>query len=91
MGMYDEIITPELKCECGAVLKDWQSKDGPCLLENLHFAEVNNFYTGCEECSKWYEYTRTKEPKACPTCKTIVVKIEDYELVTTEQEYIIKR
>jgi hypothetical protein len=59
MGMFDDIIGHEEPCpRCGATVKGWQSKSGPCELRELHFSMVWNFYTNCDKCGLWIEYDR---------------------------------
>ena len=64
MGMFDwVVVVPPTKCRvCGRLLDGWQSKDGSCVLRDVPFWEVKNFYTAC--CDTWYEYTRVAETKA---------------------------
>lgn len=53
MGMYDDVIY-NTKCpKCGALVTEWQSKDGLCLMEKLTPADVTNFYTSCGNCKSW--------------------------------------
>ena len=35
---------------CGTVLKDWQTKHGPCVSTRLEPWEVTAFHTQCNEC-----------------------------------------
>lgn len=64
MGMFDEVIGVPAslsKCpSCDEKLDYWQSKDGKCLCNEIHFQKVDNFYTSCEECGTWVEFTRGK-------------------------------
>jgi len=56
MGMFDH-INYEAKCEnCGAELKHFQSKDGPCELKHLPPDAVDYFYTSCDECKTWHDF-----------------------------------
>ncbi len=77
MGMFDWITNvPEehSRCrECGAELTSWQSKDGACVLGDLPYWTVNNFYTYCDRCGTWHEYTRKERQ----------LEIEDYDLEVT--------
>jgi uncharacterized Zn finger protein (UPF0148 family) len=61
MGMFDNIIFSTKCSECGAVLDDFQSKDGTCILDSLEFWKVDNFYSGCPNCNRWTEFTLKKE------------------------------
>ena len=72
MGMFDEIMTPEILCpKCKEPVTGFQSKDGPCDLTVLSFKEVQNFYSNCRKCDTWVEYFL----KVKPSERTI----EDYE------------
>jgi len=79
MGMFDEIIgLPDLECaDCGHPLGGFQSKEGPCDLERLHFSEVKNFYTYCGKCMAWHEWTRKEVNNPA---------LENYELVVDKEE-----
>lgn len=59
MGMFDYIEYTELCWKCGEPLKDFQSKDGPCLMSTLSPANVHYFYTSCdnEKCKAWNEFS----------------------------------
>ena len=62
MGMFDWIVgVPEMKCDCGKTLSDWQSKDGNCRLAEIHFNWVGKFYTSCDKCNKWWEFSRNSK------------------------------
>jgi len=80
MGMYDDIkVNEEVRCNhCNHVLTGFQSKDGDCVLETLEYWQVDNFYTSCENCGFWTEFTlpaerRRKIPLSAygKTCKSI--------------------
>ena len=63
MGMFDN-VNYEAPCpKCGKVLKDWQSKDGPCNLGTVEPYEVDSFYTICSnnECKEWIQYIVKKD------------------------------
>jgi len=90
MGMFDWINTPEIKCyKCGKVIERWQSKDGECILTNLDFRAVDNFYEMCPYCRAWNEYVyegknqNGKRP-ICPYCQRETPDnnriIDDYKL-----------
>ncbi len=66
MGMYDN-IRYKMNCpKCGAKVDTFQSKDGPCMLSELDFWEVNNFYTDCDKCDTWIEFDRKKPVTPSP-------------------------
>ena len=58
MGMFDWIKNFEIECpNCKNKVNDFQSKDGRCLLNNIGFWEVNNFYSNCSKCKAWIEFS----------------------------------
>ena len=58
MGMYDS-INLEMNCpKCGGEYLDFQSKDGDCSLSTLEPYEVEEFYTGCDDCGSWITFKR---------------------------------
>lgn len=63
MGMFDHIKFEANCINCGEKLTDFQSKDGPCILENLSPAQLvvlaggrANFYDYCDNCKFMNEY-----------------------------------
>ena len=65
MGMYDCVSVPDIDCpKCGKPLSDWQSKSGDCVLDEIHYSAVDNFYTSCDECHAWIEFTKRVYPDA---------------------------
>lgn len=76
--MFDDITAPDVPCpKCKKPIKGWQSKDGPCMLETLPFAEVDEFYSSCHECRIGLTFTlKTKKPPD----RTIT----DYEMTVDE-------
>ena len=78
MGMFDYVtVEPEQYCRnCGAELNGWQSKDGGCCLDRIHFSFVRNFYTDCNVCHHWHEFVR----------KPTKFSIDDYELLPSKDE-----
>lgn len=72
VGMFDYVtVEPQQYCRnCGAELNGWQSKDGNCTLDTIHFSFVNSFYTDCNVCHEWHEYRRKR-----------AASIEEYELL----------
>ena len=72
MGMYDN-IRYEMDCpKCETRVASFQSKDGVCMLIELDFWEVNNFYSDCPKCGAWIEFNRKKPRQPSP--------IDDYEM-----------
>ena len=76
VGMFDYVtVEPQQYCrKCRAELHGWQSKDGRCRMDSIHFSEVNNFYTSCGTCQEWHEFVRKPARK----------EIDDYELLPSE-------
>lgn len=76
MGMYDhikfEMICPMCKGE--VIIKGFQSKDGHCMLSDLEYWEVDNFYSNCPKCKSWIEFNRIKPPRE-------KIPITDYEMI----------
>ena len=62
MGMYDHINFEDKCPDCGEKVINFQSKNGPCLMAELEFWEVNNFYSWCTKCDIWIEYTLGLRP-----------------------------
>lgn len=83
MGMYDE-IKYEMNCPtCGKIVKNFQSKDRNCLLENLDYWEVNCFYTSCYWCNTWIEFNlKGKRP---------FIPITDYEMSHNANDHMQSR
>lgn len=66
MGMFD-YVNVEVPCpKCGETVKDFQSKSGPCLMDQLSPEEVSNFYSSCTQCKTWVEFTRETPPERDP-------------------------
>jgi len=61
MGMYDEVRYSDNCKNCGAELTDFQTKDHKNLLNQVEPSQVDNFYTNCDKCDTWHEYTVTRE------------------------------
>jgi hypothetical protein len=75
MGMFD-YIKFEIECPvCKEKVKDFQSKDGPCMLTLLEYWEVNNFYASCPKCLCWIEFDKIN--KIVPNK---IVPITDYKM-----------
>ena len=72
MGMFDW-VKYEMDCpNCGEKISGFQSKDGMCILAELDFRDVNNFYTSCGKCDTWIEFDREDSSRA--------KGIEDYRM-----------
>ena len=59
VGMFDYVKVVAPCWNCDRALDSFQSKDSSCLLRVVAIDEVDNYYTICEQCSAWVEYSRT--------------------------------
>ena len=67
MGMFDWILAPKIKCpKCSEILDGFQSKDGPCELEQLEYEKVENFYTSCQSCGSWISFKKKEVDELDP-------------------------
>ena len=51
MGMFDYV---NFECDCPNCchkIDGFQTKDGPCVLANLEYWQVRNFYSHCDNCA----------------------------------------
>jgi len=59
--MFD-YVKHEMDCpKCGAKITGFQSTDGPCVLAELEYWEVDNFYSSCHNCDVWVEFILRRE------------------------------
>lgn len=87
MGMFD-YIDYECNCpDCGAVVKGFQSKDGFCVMETLKPSDVKSFYSSCDKCKVWLEFTVVKKKITCPRCLEVSDYDSDNIQVTLERRY----
>lgn len=57
MGMFDD-VNVEIECPyCGSKVNGFQSKSSYCTLELVDPTEVDNFYSNCNTCGRWLEYS----------------------------------
>lgn len=56
--MFDNVDYEAPCIKCGAILDDWQTKDGPLMLTTVQPDEVDNFYTDCHVCGEWNEINK---------------------------------
>lgn len=71
MGLFN-YVNFSTKCPCcGVDLKDFQSKDGDTIMTTVEPWEVSNFYTSCDFCKCWVEYT-IKDQFNFPNIKHLV-------------------
>jgi len=74
--MFD-YIKFETKCpNCKTKVDDFQSKDGACMLSELNFWEVDNFYTSCNKCETWIEYNLGRRPNRKITIKDYKIEVK---------------
>jgi len=67
MGLYDD-VNYECKCPaCGRVLKDFQSKDGPCRFLSIGTEGISNFYCHCR-------YAECGMHPMCRVCANLGIK-----------------
>lgn len=58
MGMFD-YVNVEMPCpKCGSPLDIFQSKDNACRMWLIPPDTVNVFYTSCDNCKTWIEFSR---------------------------------
>ncbi len=62
MGMFDwvDVGGPDpIPCpDCGKDLEGWQTKDTGCTLTTVPWYSASCFYTSCDGCKAWVQYTR---------------------------------
>ena len=72
MGIYD-FVDIDVYCPiCGEKLPRFQTKDGNPYLNTVDFRDVDNFYTSCDKCGAWIEFTYSP---------TSILKREIYDYV----------
>ena len=55
--MFD-YVNYEMKCPiCRTKVDGFQSKDGDCSLSTLEVGEVANFYSSCDKCNAWIDFS----------------------------------
>lgn len=77
MGMFDYVdVGGAVDCPyCDKpITTKWQSKDGDCMMDTVHWTKVWDFYTNCPHCMAWVEYRRVLPHPATP-------RFEGYALV----------
>lgn len=85
MGMFDTVTDVEIACpECGASLGEFQSKDGPCVCNEISFRDVTNFYISCRYCDSWIEFNLK------PSIRAKWVFPDDYD-ISANGEPVAKR
>jgi hypothetical protein len=74
MGMFDYIKYSCACPECGAIVREWQSKDGPCVMSTLDPWRVENFYTSCPGCKTWLDANVTADVEEIVHSLTVDVR-----------------
>jgi len=58
MGMFNW-VNLKIKCpNCGEVVSGFQTKDGELSCTTVEYERVNDFYSDCEKCGCWIQFTR---------------------------------
>lgn len=73
MGMFDWVKFEKDCPVCGNKVTGFQSKDGECTLSELEFWQVDRFYSHCEVCDTWIEFSLKEETRKKLT-------IDDYKM-----------
>ena len=58
MGMFDYVNHKMVCPKCGKIINSFQSKDGPCLIEDIEVEIVDCFYGTCRHCDARIEFNR---------------------------------
>jgi len=69
MGLFD-YVNVRVNCPiCGKPIEDFQSKDGPCYLSVIDPQYITEFYTSCDHCKTWIQYTRFERVNIIPEAR----------------------
>jgi len=60
MGMFDYVNYEDECGVCGAKIREFQSKDGDCLLAMVEPSSVDIFYAICSSCGAWHDYVTNR-------------------------------
>jgi hypothetical protein len=60
MGMFDTVNVAIPCPECGYEGNDYQSKDLDCTLALVEVDDLISFYTSCDACRAWVEFSKGK-------------------------------
>jgi hypothetical protein len=82
MGTFDWVNFKVPCPKCGREVENFQSKDGDCLLSNLEFWQVDNFYSYCDNCEATINYTLNNDVR-----EKIRTIIENMRKVLTIKNY----
>lgn len=61
MGMFDWINFKTACPTCATPVSGFQSKDAGCEMVTLEPEDVDNFYSSCDKCGTWVEFSREPE------------------------------
>lgn len=82
MGMFDWVDYECVCPQCNNKVRGFQTKDGDCTLDTVKHTDVENFYSTCNTCKCWIEFTEEK----IPTGKHIRRVIgENHEILSTKK------
>ena len=82
MGMFDHVDF-DMDCpRCGELVNTFQTKYGGCTLDVVSPGSVLNFYTSCEGCGQWIEFTKPV-PQPQPPRKLYLSDLEALGFVMT--------
>ena len=90
MGMFDYVRFEYPCTKCGTILKEWQTKGGPCELETIEISEVHGdlVYTECNNCKMWNQYSVKIEYAGM--MRDIPVMLKDKNIYSCSQKMISK-
>lgn len=73
MGMFD-YVNFSVDCpNCGKKVDGFQSKDGKCELEKIPYWKVRYFYSPCDNCEAWINFSLKENAEP-------YIPIENYEM-----------
>ena len=60
MGMFN-LVNFEMECpNCKSTVGGFQTKDGEVYLATVEPDSVSNFYSSCDQCKTWIEFTKPR-------------------------------
>lgn len=61
MGIYDK-VNHKMDCpKCGKEVTDFQTKDTNGWFETIEYWQCDNFYSSCDYCTTWIEFTLQRD------------------------------
>lgn len=80
MGLFDD-VNFKMKCPvCNKIVDHFQSKDLSCGLNLVEVDLLSNFYSACEGCGAWIEFTRKIKEKDKELCDVL----KDFDMNVTK-------